>query len=139
MLNNVSVQGRFTADPELKTTQSGKSVVSFTLANDQNFKDNAVNWLDCVAWGKTAEFIEKYFKKGSQAIIQGALQTRQYENKDGNKIKVTEINVQNCYFCEKKIENPKQTQPQSYGGIDIDEDDSSNGFVVTYDSDELPF
>lgn len=102
MLNNVSVQGRFTADPELKTTQSGKSVCSFTLANDQNFKENAVNWLDCVAWEKTAEFIAKYFKKGSQAIIQGALQTRQYEDKNGSKIKATEINVQNCYFCEKK-------------------------------------
>lgn len=139
MLNNVSVQGRFTADPELKTTQSGKSVVSFILANDQNFKDNAVNWLDCVAWGKTAEFISKYFKKGSQAIIQGALQTRQYEDKDAKKIKVTEIIVQNCYFCEKKSESPKQTQTQISGGIDIDEDDPSNGFVVLDDSDELPF
>lgn len=139
MLNNVSLQGRFTADPELKTTQSGKSVVSFTLANDQNFKENAVNWLDCVAWGKTAEFITKYFKKGSQAIIQGTLQTRQYEDKDGNKRKAIEIVVQNCYFCEKKSENPKQTQTQSNGGIDINEDDPANGFVVADESEELPF
>lgn len=139
MLNNVSVQGRFTADPELKTTQSGKSVVSFTLANDQNFKDNAVNWLDCVAWGKTAEFVAKYFKKGAQAIITGEVQTRSYEDKDGNKRKVTEIIVQNAYFCEKKSETPKYTQPQSSGGIDINEDDPANGFVVTDESDELPF
>ena len=125
MLNNVSVQGRFTADPELRTTQSGKSVVSFTLANDQNYKDNAVNWLDCVAWGKTAEFITKYFKKGTQAIIQGTLQTRQYENKDGNKIKVTEINVQNCYFCEKKeTEEPNiNIEPATEADFTVDSED----------------
>lgn len=128
MLNNVSVQGRFTADPELRTTQSGKSVCSFTLANDQNFKDNAVNWLDCVAWGKTAEFIEKYFKKGSQAIIQGALQTRQYEDKDGHNRKVTEIIVQNVYFCEKKIEKPN-----------VDVEPEEQGFVYNDDTEELPF
>lgn len=122
MLNNVSVQGRFTADPELRTTQSGKSVVSFTLVNDQNFKENAVNWLDCVAWGKTAEFIEKYFKKGSQAIIQGALQTRQYENKDGNKIKVTEINVQNCYFCEKKETAEPNIEPATEADFVADDE-----------------
>lgn len=133
MLNNVSVQGRFTADPELRTTQSGKSVVSFTIANDQNFKDNAVNWLDCVAWGKTAEFITKYFKKGAQAIIQGAIQTRQYENKDGNKIKVTEINVQNCYFCEKK----ETTAPRDTEKPNI-EPATEADFTVDSE-DDLPF
>ena len=110
MLNNVSIQGRFTADPELRTTPNGKSVTSFTLANDQNFKENAVNWLDCVAWGKIAERIAKYFRKGSQAIITGEVQTRQYEDKNGNKRKVTEIVVQNVYFCEKKETSQTETE-----------------------------
>lgn len=128
MLNNVSIQGRFTADPELRTTPNGKSVTSFTLANDQNFKDNAVNWLDCVAWGNQAEFITKYFKKGSQAILTGEMQTRQYEDKDGHNRKVTEIVVQNCYFCEKKSE--KQS-----ADVELDE----QGFVSNDDTEELPF
>jgi len=128
MLNNVSVQGRFTADPELKTTQSGKSVTSFTLANDQNYKENAVNWLDCVAWGKQAEFITKHFRKGSQAIITGEAQTRQYEDKDGHKRKVTEIIVQNVYFCEKKNEKPN-----------VDVEPTEQGFVSNDDTEELPF
>ena len=134
MLNNVSVQGRFTADPELKTTQSGKSVCTFTLANDQNFKENAVNWLDCVAWGKTAERIAKYFKKGSQAIVTGELQTRQYENRDGHKRKVTEIVVQNVYFCEKKETVPKETEKPN-----VDVEPEEQGFVYNDDTEELPF
>jgi len=136
MLNNVSVQGRFTADPELKTTQSGKSVTSFTLANDQNYKENAVNWLDCVAWGKQAEFITKYFKKGSQAIIQGTLQTRQYEDKNGNKRKVTEVVVNQSYFATTKRENATEraaNEPQQ-------EYEPATAEDFTVDSeDDLPF
>lgn len=85
MLNVVAIIGRIAASPELKTTNSGKSVCSFRIANDSGYKDasgqSQTNWLDVTAWGKTAEFVCKYFPKGALIAIDGRLQTRQYQDK----------------------------------------------------------
>lgn len=106
MLNIVAIMGRMVKDPELKTTNSGKSVCSFRIANDSGYKDasgqNKTNWLDVTAWGKTAEFVCKYFPKGALIAIDGRLQTRQYQDKNGQTRTATEIVAQNANFCGSK-------------------------------------
>lgn len=103
MLNVISVIGRFVADPELKITNSGKDVTSFTIANDQG-KDRPANFIDCVAWEKSAELITKYFHKGDLIGITGKLTTRTYET-DGGKRKATEVVVNDVTFCTNKSES----------------------------------
>ena len=106
MLNVVAIIGRMVKDPELKTTNSGKSVCSFRIANDSGYKDasgqSQTNWLDVTAWGKTAEFDCKYFPKGSLIAIDGRLQTRQYQDKNGQNRTAVEIVAQNVNFCGSK-------------------------------------
>ena len=103
MLNVVAIIGRMVKDPELKTTNSGKSVCSFRIANDSGYKDasgqNQTNWLDVTAWGKTAEFVCKYFPKGSLIAIDGRLQSRSYQDKNGQNRTAVEIVAQNVNFC----------------------------------------
>lgn len=104
MLNIVALQGRLVADPEQRTTQTGTPVCSFTLAVQRNIKsgdDYPTDWIDCVAWKGTAEFIFKYFQKGQLMAVNGTLQTRSYE-KDGVKRKTTQVVVQSAYFCESR-------------------------------------
>lgn len=104
MLNITALQGRLVADPERRTTQSGVSVTSFTLAVQRNIKSGdeyPTDWIDCVAWRNTAEFICKYFSKGQMMTVNGTLQTRSYE-KDGVKRKATQVVVENANFCESK-------------------------------------
>ena len=105
MLNIVALQGRLSADPEQRTTQNGTAVTSFSLAVQRNVKGSdgeyGTDWIDCVAWKGTAEFICKYFQKGQLMAVNGALQTRSYE-KDGVKRKATEVVVQSAYFCESR-------------------------------------
>ena len=104
MLNITALQGRLSADPELRTTQTGTPVCSFTLAVQRNIKSGdeyPTDWIDCVAWKGTAEFICKYFQKGQLMAVNGTLQTRSYE-KDGVKRKITEVLVQNANFCESR-------------------------------------
>ena len=104
MLNIVAIQGRLSADPELRTTQTGTPVCSFTLAVQRNIKSGdeyPTDWIDCVAWKGTAEFICKYFQKGQLMAVNGTLQTRSYE-KDGVKRNVTQVVVQSAYFCESR-------------------------------------
>ena len=106
MINNVVIMGRLTKDPELKTTQSGLSVVSFTVAVDRNCQkdgERRADFLNVVAWRQTAEFVEKYFAKGSMIAIQGSIQTRKYEDKSGNKRTAVEIVADNVSFCGSKI------------------------------------
>lgn len=106
MLNVVAIIGRLAASPELKATSSGKSVCSFRIANDSGYKDasgqSQTNWLDVTAWGKTAEFVCKYFPKGALIAIDGRLQTRQYQGKNGQNRTATEIVAQNVNFCGNK-------------------------------------
>ena len=103
MLNNVSIQGRLVAEPELRYTSSNTPVCSFCIANNKKRADKEQTyWIDCVAWRTTAEFICKYFHKGEQILITGELSTRNYETKDGKKVKATEIVVDTVDFCEGK-------------------------------------
>lgn len=106
MLNIVALQGRLAADPEQRTTQNGTPVTSFSLAVQRNVKggdgEYGTDWIDCVAWKGTAEFICKYFQKGQLMVVNGTLQTRSYEDKQGIKRKATEVVVQSAYFCESR-------------------------------------
>lgn len=107
MLNQISVQGRIVRDPELRRTNSGKAVTSFTLACDRDFKnqqtgEKEVDFIECVAWGGTAEMVEKYFSKGQMAIVTGRLQLRDWTDKNGQKRRTAEILVSSVYFCGSK-------------------------------------
>ena len=104
MLNHSVIMGRLVRDPELRRTNSGKAVTSFTIACDKPGKDSGTSFIDCVAWEKTADFINNYFMKGSAIIVEGRLESRQYETKDGQKRTVTEVVVSQAHFCEKKKE-----------------------------------
>lgn len=105
-LNKVTLCGRLTADVELKATPSGRSVISFNIAvNRPRGKDNAeqkADFLNCVAWDKTAEFISKYFHKGESLYIEGALRTRNYKDKDGRTVYVTEVYISDVRFVDSK-------------------------------------
>ncbi len=109
MLNNAVIMGRLVADPELRTTGSGISVTSFTVAVDRRFnrqgEDRQADFIDIIAWRQTAEFVCKYFRKGSMIAIQGYIQTRMYEDKNGNKRKAVEIVADNVSFCGSKNES----------------------------------
>lgn len=102
MLNLIAIQGRLAADPEMRQTTTGKSVASFTLACDRGRKDangnSQTDWISCTAWEKTAGFICKYFQKGSLIVIDGRLQTRQYQDKNGQNRTAVEIVANNVNF-----------------------------------------
>lgn len=102
MLNQITIMGRLTAAPELRRTQDGKAVVSFSLAVQRDFKDKDGNretdFIDVVAWRQTAEFVSRYFDKGSMAVVSGRLQIRPWTDKDGNKRRSAEIVAEHVYF-----------------------------------------
>lgn len=119
MLNHIIIMGRLTRDPELRRTDSGIAVASFTLAVDRDRapegQDKETDFIDCVAWRNTAEFVDKYFSKGRMMVVSGRLQIRPWTDKEGNKRKATEIVADSCYFGDsKKDDNQTQSQPQ-YG------------------------
>lgn len=113
MLNSCDFQGRFAADPELRTTQTGKQVASFRMAVDRDMVDanghRPTDWLTFTAWGKTAEFVSRYFRKGSAAVVHSRCQTRQYEDKNGNNRTAIEFVVDNIYFAGPKQDNQQGT------------------------------
>lgn len=133
-MNYAAIMGRFVKDPELRRTQSGKAVVSFTLACDKPGKDNGASFIPCVAWEKTGEFIDTYFSKGSAIVIEGRLESRQYETKEGQKRSVLEVVVSQAHFCGKKEEQSE------YTGFVKNADVPQNDFQ-TLDGDDsgLPF
>lgn len=107
MLNHIVIMGRLTKDPELRTTQSGVSVTSFTLAVDRDFKnkdsgEKSTDFIDVVAWRQTAEFVCKYFSKGRMAVAEGRLQIRDWKDRDGNNRRSAEIVADNVYFGDSK-------------------------------------
>lgn len=119
MLNHIIVMGRLTRDPELRRTNSGTPVASFTVAVDRDRapegQEKETDFLDCVAWRGTGEFIDKYFKKGQMIVVSGRLQIRAWTDKEGNKRKSAEIVVDDAYFGDSKKDDSKpQSQPQ-YG------------------------
>lgn len=107
MLNKVFIQGRMCADPVLRHTQSGTAVSSFTLAVDRDFKDKqtgekATDFIDCVAWRGTAEFVSRFFSKGRMAVVVGSLQIREWTDKEGNKRRTEEVIAESVYFGDSK-------------------------------------
>lgn len=132
MLNTCTIMGRFVRDPELRTTNSGKSVTSFTVACDRDFRgsdgERVADFIDCVAWNATAEFISRNFAKGKMAVVTGSLQFRDWTDKDGKKRKNAEIQVSNIYFADsKKDEYTVPQYPQQNNEFqDIEDDESSD-------------
>ena len=134
MLNHIVIMGRLTRDPELRRTGSGVAVASFTLAVDRDFapKDGGereTDFIDCVAWRGTAEFVEKYFSKGSLAVVSGRLQMRDWTDKDGNKRISAEVQVDSIYFG-----GAKRDEGGSYAG-----DAQEPEFEELDDDPSLPF
>ena len=118
MLNHIVVMGRLTRDPELRRTGSGIAVASFSLAVDRDFapKDGGnreTDFIDCVAWRQTGEFVSKYFTKGSMIVVSGRLQIRNWNDKDGNKRRSAEVVADNVYFGESKRSSDAGS---AYGG-----------------------
>lgn len=145
MLNSVSLMGRLVADPELRTTASGLSVTSFTIAVERRFvkagEERQADFIDIVAWRQTAEFICKYFRKGSMIAVQGSIQTRLYEDKNGNKRKAFEIVSDSVHFCGSKSESGTTT---NYAGSTEPspsyQSGSADDFSETLPAeDDLPF
>ena len=109
MLNKIFIMGRLTRDPELRRTQTGTAVASFTLAVDRDYKDKTsgergTDFIDCVAWRQAGEFISKYFTKGRMAVVEGRLQVRDWTDQQGNKRRSTEVVVDQVYFGDSKKE-----------------------------------
>lgn len=123
MLNHSVIMGRLVRDPEIRRTNTGKAVTSFTIACDKPGKDSGASFIECVAWEKTAEFVSNYFMKGSAIIVEGRLESRQYETKDGQKRTVTEVVVTQAHFCEKKKEEEpgKTNAPANFTLLDDNE------------------
>lgn len=110
MLNRCVIMGRLTADPDLRCTQSGVSVTSFTVAVERDYSQDGkrdVDFVSCVAWRSTGEFVSKYFRKGQLIVVDGRLQSRRWEDRDGNKRTSWEINADSVYFGEPKRDESK--------------------------------
>ncbi len=146
MLNRIVLMGRLTRDPELRHTQAGTPVASFSLAVERDFKDKATgekstDFIDIVAWRQTAEFVSRFFTKGRMAVVEGRLQLRDWTDKDGNKRRTAEVMAEHVYFGDSKREAeggaesggayaPPPAEPGS-GGAEFAE--------LTDDDGELPF
>ena len=154
MLNIIAAMGRLTHTPELRTTQNGKEVCSFDIACERSYAANGqreTDFLPCVAWGKTAQFIAQYFSKGSMIAVNGSLQTRKYQDKQGNNRTAYEIQVREASFCGSKTADSTsahgfEEQTQSYtreatgaqNGAQTGEHNDDD-FAVIDDNDDLPF
>ncbi len=147
MLNNITIMGRLTKDPELRYTQSGTAVTSFTLAVERDYSgkesEKQVDFIDCLAWRHTAEFLSKYFSKGRMVVAAGRLQVRNWEDKNGNNRKSTEVVAENVYFGDSKKENDGggyQTQYSSTPQRSASPSSIPDGFTeLDEDDDDLPF
>ena len=123
-LNTISISGRLTKDVELRYTTTNKPVATFTLAVDRDGKDAGTDFINCVAWSHTAEFVSKWFTKGSPAIVIGRLQTRSYEDKNGNKRTATEVVANSVYFAgDKKNENTEYAAPAQFEEVNDEDGD----------------
>ena len=155
MLNHITIMGRLTRDPELRRTGSGIAVASFTLAVDRDFapKDGGereTDFIDCVAWRQTGEFVSKYFTKGRMAVVSGRLQIRGWTDKDGNKRRTAEVVADNVYFGDSRRDseggstaaygsNSYGSAP-AYGGYSAPASAPASDFAMLDDDDaQLPF
>jgi single-strand DNA-binding protein len=110
MLNHITIMGRLTRDPELRRTGSGTAVCSFTVACDRDFGEKETDFIECVAWRQTGEFVSNHFAKGKMIVVSGRLQIRKWTDKDGNKRQTAEVNADNVYFGEAKSGESKQKE-----------------------------
>lgn len=140
MINMVALMGRLTFEPEVRTTPSGVSVMHFQIACDRSYQrsgqDRQADFIDCVAWRQTAEFIGRYFHKGSMIAVEGTLQTSSYTDKNGNQRKQVEVLANNVSFCGSKSETSGAAGSQAssnYSSVD------NSDFDEIPDDDDLPF
>ena len=158
MLNHIVIMGRLTRDPELRSTQSGVSVASFTVAVDRDFGgrdggERQTDFIDCVAWRQTGEFVSKYFHKGSMIVVSGRLQSRKWQDREGNNRTNWEIQADNVYFGESRSSGASRddngysknsfSNSGTYGSYDGGRQNSApapSAFAELDDGDgELPF
>jgi single-strand DNA-binding protein len=150
MLNVVAIMGRLVADPELRTTGNGTNVCSFRIACDRNFaqkgQERQADFIDVVAWRQSAEFICKYFQKGSLIAVEGSLQSRQYQDKNGNKRTAVEVLANQINFAGPKkpggqpVDDGGEAPPKDYREpAPAYSQGSADDFAVTSDDDDLPF
>ena len=140
MVNCAILMGRLTKDPELRTTQNGTSVTSFAVAVDREYvrqgEERQTDFINVVAWRQTAEFVSRYFRKGSMIAVQGSIQTRNYEDKNGNKRTAVEVIADKVSFCGSKAESGNSAP------VDAKANESDYTVINTNDSgedDDLPF
>lgn len=119
-LNHITIMGRLTRDVELRRTGSGIAVASFTVAVDRDYSDKQsgekeTDFIECVAWRQTGEFVSKYFTKGRMIVVDGRLQIRGWTDKDGNKRRTAEVVADNCYFGDSKKESSGGDNYGNYG------------------------
>ena len=162
MLNHITIMGRLTRDPELRRTGSGIAVASFTVAVDRDFGgrdggEKETDFIDCVAWRQTGEFVSKYFTKGRMIVVSGRLQIRTWTDKDGNKRRTAEVVADNCYFGDSKRDsdggsayggnnygsnyggNTYNAPAPSYGGYSAPAAPASDFAMLEDDDAQLPF
>ena len=145
MLNHITIMGRLTRDPELRRTGTGVAVASFTLAVDRDFGgrdggERETDFIDCVAWRQTGEFVSKYFTKGRMAVVSGRLQIRSWTDKDGNKRRTAEVVADNVYFGDSKRDGDSAPAAGSFGGYSAPAAAPASDFAMLEDDDaQLPF
>ena len=158
MLNHITIMGRLTRDPELRRTGSGIAVASFTLAVDRDFSpkdggERETDFIDCVAWRQTGEFVSKYFTKGRMAVVSGRLQIRSWTDKDGNKRRTAEVVADNVYFGDSKRDDQGGSSysgnsygnygsapaAPAYGGYSAPSAPASDFAMLSDDDAQLPF
>ena len=164
MLNHIVIMGRLTRDPELRRTGSGIAVASFTLAVDRDFSpkdggERETDFIDCVAWRQTGEFVSKYFTKGRMAVVSGRLQIRSWTDKEGNKRRTAEVVADNVYFGDSKRDDqggssysgnsygnygnygsaPAAPAAPAYGGYSAPTAPASDFAMLDDDDAQLPF
>ncbi|MDR0248478.1 MAG: single-stranded DNA-binding protein [Oscillospiraceae bacterium] len=147
MLNRIVLMGRLTKDPELRHTQSGHPVASFTLACERDYRpqgeERATDFLDIVAWRNTAEFTSKWFRKGQLVAVSGRLQTRKWQDKEGNNRTSYEVVIDDAYFAEKRGDGPSAPYeiPPRPGAPEsvVELMPAPSSFAELEDDGELPF
>ena len=158
MLNHITIMGRLVRDPELRRTGSGIAVASFTVAVDRDFGgrdggEKEPDFIDCVAWRQTGEFVSKYFTKGRMIVVSGRLQIRSWNDKDGNKRRTAEVVADNCYFGDSRRDgestgsfggntyggNAYSAPAPSYGGYSAPAAPASDFAMLEDDDAQLPF
>ena len=158
MLNHITIMGRLTHDPELRRTGSGVAVASFSLAVDRDFSpkdggERETDFIDCVAWRQTGEFVSKYFTKGRMAVVSGRLQIRSWTDKEGNKRRTAEVVADNVYFGDSKRDDQGGSSysgnsygnygsapaAPAYGGYSAPTAPASDFAMLDDDDAQLPF